>query len=311
MAEVQDNAGRDQARAGALPDARAGVISAVFAFSAWGILPLLFHMLESVGSVGIVAYRTVWSLVLVGIILFFSRRLGEVGVLLRDKRALRSVAISSVLLAGNWLLYVWAVEAGHVLDVSFGYFINPLVNIAIGMVLLGERQNKWQTISIVIAVVAIIIQAVGIGNVPYIALALALSFGFYGYFRKTANVSSTTGLFAETLIMAPLALGYIVYSLLSGQAGALADPTTLVLTVLTGPATALPLLAFAYATQQLRLTTIGMFQYIAPSLQFILAITYFREQLNPIALLSFCLIWISLLVFSVDTYRRRGNRLAV
>jgi chloramphenicol-sensitive protein RarD len=312
MATLDDTQGvPKQSLAHSGEDMRGGVASAIFAYAAWGLLPLLFHMLDSVGPVGVVAWRTLWSLLFVGIIMFFGKRLGEVSALFKNKRALRSISISSVLLAGNWLLYVWAIESGHVLEASFGYFINPLVNIAIGMVLLGERQSKWQTISIGIAVVAIAIQAIGIGNVPYVSLGLALSFGFYGYFRKTAKVSSTTGLFAETLVMAPLAIGFLAYSFLTSGAGALADPLTLFLLVMTGPATALPLLAFAYAVRQLRMTTIGMFQYIAPSLQFLLAITFFREELTPVALLSFGLIWISLVVFSVDTYRHRGSKVAV
>jgi chloramphenicol-sensitive protein RarD len=242
--------------------------------------------------------------------MLISGRMSEIQMVLNDRRALASIAISSVLLLANWLLFVWAVEAGHVLEASFGYFINPLVNIAIGMVFLGERHNRWQTVSILIAIVAIGIQAVGVGGVPYVALGLALSFGFYGYVRKTAKVSSLTGLFAETMVIAPVALGYILYTLATGKAGFLADPATVLLLALTGPVTALPLLLFAYAVRQLRLTTIGMFQYISPSIQFLLAITFFNEQLNGIRLLSFALIWLSLMVYSADTFWRRGRAAA-
>jgi chloramphenicol-sensitive protein RarD len=288
-------------------DTRGGVISALVAYGAWGFLPLLFHLLGSISAIDIVAHRTLWSLVLVSLMVLIGGRTGEIRALLKDRRALRSIAISSVLLVGNWLLFVWAVEAGHVLEASFGYFINPLVNIAIGMVFLGERQNRWQTVSILIAAIGICIQAVGVGGVPYVALGLAVSFGFYGYFRKTAKVSSIAGLFAETLVIAPLALGYIIYSLATGGMGPLADPMTLFLLVLTGPATALPLLLFTYAVRQLRLTTIGMFQYIAPSIQFVLAITFFNEALNGVRLMSFGLIWISLLVYSADRLWRHGK----
>jgi chloramphenicol-sensitive protein RarD len=291
-------------------DARGGVLSALVAYGAWGVMPLLFHFLGGVSSVDIVAHRTLWALVLVSLIVLIGGRIGEISLLLKDRRALRSIAISSVLLAGNWLLFVWAVEAGRVLEVSFGYFINPLVNIALGMVLLGERQNRWQMVSILIAAIAIGIQALGVGGVPYVALGLALSFGFYGYVRKTARVSSTTGLFAETVVIAPVALGYIVYSLMIEGTGALADPMTLFLLVLTGPGTALPLLLFAYAVRQLPLTTIGMFLYIAPSIQFLLAITFFNEQLNGVRLLSFGLIWLSLMVYSADIFWRRGRAAA-
>jgi chloramphenicol-sensitive protein RarD len=200
------------------------------------------------------------------------------------------------------------VETGQVLEASFGYFINPLVNVFLGMVLLGERQNMLQTVSIGIALVAIAIQAIGLGSFPFVALGLALSFGFYGFFRKTAALGPTSGLFAETLMIAPVALAYVVYHLATHGVGIHADPYLMTLMVLTGPATAVPLLLFAYAVRRLRLTTIGMFQYIAPSLQFLVAILVFGEHLNGLRLFSFGLIWLSLAVFSYDSYRRRPRR---
>ena len=289
-------------------DARGGLLAGLLAYSLWGFLPLLFKMLDGVGAALIVAERTVWSLLLVGIILLLGRRFGEVRKALGNPAVLRGMALSCVLLAVNWLIYVWAVETGQVLEASFGYFINPLVNIAIGMVILGERQNFWQTVAIAIACIAIIIQSIGIGRVPYVALSLAISFGFYGYFRKTAKVQSTAGLFVETLILTPLALAYIGYGILTSGLGPHADPTKLFLLMMTGPATAVPLLLFAFAVQRLRLTTIGMLQYIAPSMQFVMAITLFGEHLNATRLVSFGLIWLSLLVFSLDSFRQHTQK---
>ena len=286
-------------------DAGDGVVAALLAYLLWGFLPLLLHPLGAVGSIMVVAERTVYSLILMGVVMAVSRKFGEVRALLSDWRKVRVMFVSAVLLAGNWLLYVWAVETGQLLQASFGYFINPLVNIAIGMVMLGERQNKWQTVSIAMAVVAIGIQAAGLGGVPYIALGLAVSFGLYGYFRKTAMLGPATGLFAETLMIAPIGLAYIVYNFAVFGPGAHSDPTTVLLLVLTGPATAIPLLLFAFAVQRLRLTTIGMFQYIAPSIQFLIAVFVFREELNAMRLLSFALIWLSLAVFTADSFRRR------
>lgn len=287
-------------------EVRSGLGAGLLAYALWGFLPLLFHFLDSVGSVTIVAERTVWSLLLVGLILYFGGRFGEVKAALKNPRTVRGMAISCVLLAVNWLIYVWAVETGQVLEASFGYFINPLVNIAIGMVLLGERQNFWQSVSIGIAVLAIVLQAVGLGRIPFVALSLALSFGFYGYFRKTASVPSTAGLFVETLMLAPFALGYILFGIVTAGPGPHADPQLLLLLVLTGPATAVPLLLFAFAVQRLRMTTIGMLQYIAPSIQFVLAITFFGEHLNALRLVSFALIWLSLIVFTADSFRQRS-----
>lgn len=288
-------------------EASKGVVAALAAYLLWGFLPLLFHALDSVGSVLIVAERTLWSLVLLAVILAFAGGFGEVRALFSDRRRALGTLLSAVLLAANWLLYVWAVETGQVLEASFGYFINPLVNVLMGMILLGERQNRLQTISILIAVIAIAIQAIGLGTVPFIALGLALSFGFYGYFRKTAQLGPASGLFAETLMIAPAALAFVVYDIATRGVGVHADPTTMALLVFTGPATAVPLLLFAYAVRRLRLTTIGMFQYLAPSIQFLVAIFMLGEHLNGLRLLSFALICVSLAVFSYDSFRRRSR----
>ncbi|WP_224703024.1 EamA family transporter RarD [Devosia aquimaris] len=292
-------------------DGRNGVVAALAAYILWGFLPLLFRQVEAVGSVMIVAERTLWSLLLLGGILALSGGFGDVRALFADRRRALMTLLSAVLLAGNWLLYVWAVETGQVLEASFGYFINPLVNVAMGMVLLGERQNRLQTVSILIAVVAIGIQAIGLGRVPVIALGLALSFGFYGYFRKTAQLGPASGLFSETVMLAPAAAAYVIFNLMTVGPGIHADPYYMTLLVFTGPATAIPLLLFAFAVRRLRLTTIGMFQYIAPSIQFLLAIFLFGEHLNGLRLVSFALIWLSLAVYSYDSFRRRGQARAL
>ena len=298
-----------------LPDAassetRKGVVAALSAYLLWGFLPILFRLMEAAGSMLIVAERTLWSLVLLAVILAFAGGFAEVRAVLSDGRRMRVIAISAVLLVGNWLLYVWAVETGQVLEASFGYFINPLVNVAIGMILLGERQNRMQTIAIGIALVAILIQAAGIGRIPFVALGLALSFGFYGFIRKTAKAGPATGLFAETVVVAPFAMAFVAFDLATRGIGVHADPVQMTLLVLTGPATAIPLLLFAYGVRRLRLTTIGMFQYLAPSIQFLLAITLFGEELNPLRLLSFALIWVSLMVFSWDSFQQRRRATA-
>ena len=293
------------AAAGSASAARGGAAAAVLAFLMWGFLPLLFRQLEAVGSVMIVAERTLWSLLLLGGILLVTRKFAEVRALLADRRKAMVMLLSAVLLAFNWLLYVWAVETDQVLEASFGYFINPLVNVAIGMVLLGERQNRLQTLAIAIATFAIVLQALGLGSLPVVALGLALSFGFYGYFRKTVMAGPVSGLFSETLMLTPVALVYVVFQLATTGWGVHGDAQTFLLLMLTGPATAVPLLLFAYGVQRLRLTTIGMLQYLAPSIQFMVAIFVFGEELNAVRLLSFGLIWLSLAVFSFDSYRNR------
>lgn len=283
-----------------------GLVAGIAAYGLWGFLPLLFDLLSHVGAATVVADRTIWSLLLVGAIMIVGGRTAEVRAALRDPTAVRSMALAALILGGNWLIYVYAVESGQVLEASFGYFINPLVNVATGMLLLGERLNRWQGVAIAIAVVGIGVQALGIGGVPYISLGLALTFAAYGYLRKTARASSAAGLFVETLLLSPVALGYLLFTFMQdGGIGLHADPYTLFLLVLTGPATAVPLLLFAFAVQRLRLTTMGMLQYLAPSIAFILAITLFGEHLNGVRLVSFALIWLSLIVYTVDSVVRR------
>jgi chloramphenicol-sensitive protein RarD len=285
---------------------QSGLLVGLFCYILWGFLPLLFDLLKEVGSVTVVANRTVWSLFFVGAILVATRKTGDVWTALRDPRTLRSMLMSSVLLAANWLIYVWAVESGQVLQGSLGYFINPLINVILGMVLLGERQTPLQWLSIIVAVAAIAVQAIGLGAIPFVALSIAITFAVYGFFRKTAKVSSTSGLFVETLILVPVALAYLAYSFWQqGGLGLEADPYYLTLLILTGPATAVPLLMFAFAVQRLRLTTIGMLQYVSPSIQFMLAIFVLHEPINAVQLLSFGMIWLSLIIYSADSMWRR------
>lgn len=285
-----------------------GLIVALACYLLWGFLPLLFHLLEPVNSVTVVAHRTVWSLILVGAILVLRRGLGEVRTALADPQTLRSMMMSSVLLAANWLIYVWTVQTGQVLEGSLGYFINPMVNVAIGMVLLRERLTPWQLVAVAVAALAIVVQSLGIGRLPYYALLIATTFGFYGFFRKTAKVGSAGGLFVETLILTPVALLWIGIGVVqTGGFGPAADPYYLMLLVLTGPATAVPLLLFAFAVQRLRLATIGMLQYMSPSIQFLLAIYVLHEPINMLQLLSFALIWVSLAIYSADSFMRRNR----
>ena len=287
---------------------RLGVIAALSTYVLWGVLPIFFKFLEHVEPIGVVANRILFSLILVGLILYFRRQFGEVRTALKDRRTVLAMCVSAVLIAANWLIFVIAVGNAQILEVSFGYFINPLVSVAIGMVLLGERLSRTQAAAIAIAVVAIAIQAVGLGSIPWVSLALAFSFGFYGYVRKTVNVGSAAGLAIETAVLVPISAAYIVYLLLGPIPDFYADPTTTLLLVLTGPLTAIPLVLFAFAARQLRLSTIGMFQYIAPSMQFLTAVFLFSEPLTVSRLISFALIWLSLAVFSYGSWKGRGIR---
>lgn len=272
----------------------------------WGFLPLLFNLLRHVGSTTLVANRTLWSLLFVGIILMLAGRTAEVRAVLRDRASTLRMGVAALFLACNWLLYVYSVETNQILEASFGYFINPLVNVAFGMVLLGERLNRVQVVAIAIACIGIAIQAAGLGAFPVIAVTLAVTFAIYGYLRKTANATPLAGLFVETLVLSPIALSYLAFTVIrDGNLGPHADPYSLFLLMLTGPGTAIPLLLFAFAIQRLKLTTIGMLQYISPSIQFVLALVLFGEHLNQTRLISFGLIWLSLIIYTTDSIVRR------
>jgi chloramphenicol-sensitive protein RarD len=288
-----------------------GLAAGIATYVMWGFLPLLFNLLNHVGAATVVANRTLWSLLVLGVIMILGGRMAEVRAALRDPRTVTSMALAALILGANWLIYIYAVETGQVLEASFGYFILPLVNVATGVLLLGERLNRWQLVAIAIAAVAIGIQAVSIGGIPYVALGLALTFAVYGYLRKTAKVGSAPGLFVETMVLAPLAIAFLGYSFVrDGGIGWHADPYSLSLLALTGPATVVPLLLFAFAVQRLKMTTVGMLQYIAPSITFILAITLFGEHLNAVRLGSFALIWVSLIVYTTDSVLRRRRAVA-
>lgn len=286
---------------------RLGVFAALGAYGMWGLFPLFFKLLDGIDSPMIVAYRSIFALVFVAVILLFRKEIRVALSALKDRRTLLAMLASTLLLAANWLIFVWAVESGQVLQTSFGYFINPLVNIAIGMVLLGERQSRMQAVAIGIALIAVAIQAVGLGSVPWVALSLAITFAFYGYFRKTVSIGSMQGLFVETLLLTPLAVGYAVYGIVASGGLPFDGPLQGIALVASGPLTALALIFFGYAARQLRLTTIGMFQYIAPSLAFLSAIFILGETLSLPVFVSFALIWVSLVVFSYDSWRRRGS----
>lgn len=292
------------ASGGAAPQGR-GALAAIGAYGSWGLFPLLFRQLDAVNPVAVVANRVVWSFILVGAILTSRGRLGEVRAALSTPATLRGIALSAILLAINWLVFVWGVHADRVIEVSFGYFINPLVSIAIGMVLLGERMNRLQWIAIFVATVAVAVQGLGLSGLPVVSLTLAFSFGFYGYIRKMVPVGSAIGLFIETLVLLPVAVAYLAFTMVGQGLGPYADPWLAFWLVMTGPATSVALILFAYGARRLPLSAIGMFQYIAPSMHFLLAVYAFGEPLNGTQLFSFGLIWLSLGIYSWDSFKRR------
>jgi chloramphenicol-sensitive protein RarD len=290
------------------PESRRGLASGIGAYALWGLLPVYFHFVASVSGTEIVAQRVVWSVVLLLPLVLLARRGGAVWQALTTPRVLAMLVASAALIATNWLLYVWAVQHHQVLAASMAYFLNPLINIALGVALLGEKLRRAQAAAVVLAGAGVAVLALDAGTGLWLSLSIALSFAFYGLIRKLAPVDALSGLAVETLLLGPVALGYLYW--LAGHGGLSfgQEAGLTVLLVLAGLVTTVPLLLFAAAARALRMTTLGLLQFIAPSLQFMLAITLFGEVLDTRRIISFGLIWAGLAVYVAGNLLARGRR---
>lgn len=286
-----------------------GIVYAALAYVAWGLFPLYFRQVAQVPSLEVVMHRTLWSLVFVFAVLAVRRQWAWMAAVLRQPRVLGAFALSAVLLSANWLTYVWAVQNHHVVDASLGYFILPLVNVALGFVFLHERPRPGQWLAVAVAASGVLWLTVQAGRLPWIALVLALSFGFYGLLRKVAVLGALEGLALETLVLAPVAAAVLGWWAWQGQGALLqADAPTLGWLLLAGPLTAVPLLLFAAGARLIPLATLGILQYISPSLQFALGVWFFHEPFQPARLAGFVLIWAALCVYTAEGWwaGRRG-----
>lgn len=294
----------------AVADQKIGLLAAVSAYGVWALLTLYYAALSHVSPLEVVANRVVWSLVVVGVFFLVKQRWEEVWPVLRNKSAFRVLLLSSVLISINWLTYIWAVTNQQATEASLGYFILPLVNVAFGFIFLSERLSAFQWVAIGLAALAIVLQTIWLGELPIVSLVVALSFGGYGYLRKTVDVGPNLGLLVEVLLIAPFALGYLIYLQITGEAHLFAgDGFTTTLLVLTGFATYFPLLWFSAAAKRLRLSTLGVLQYMNPTIQFLLAVFVLGEALTLDKFLTFCLIWLSVAIYTADSLyqsRRKG-----
>ncbi len=290
-----------------------GPLAAALAYILWGLFPLYIKLVAHVPVLEIVLHRSLWALVFVLALLALRRQFGWLAPVLRQPRTLAIFGLSALLLGGNWLLYVWAVNNGRVLDASLGYFINPLVNVLLGFVVLHERPRPLQWAAVALAAGGVLWLAVGAGHVPWVSLLLAASFGFYGLLRKTAPLGAIEGLALETLLLGPLAAAGLLWLGASGQGHFLqVDGRTDVLLLAAGPATAIPLLLFAYGARRVTLATLGLLQYLGPSIQFVLAVFLYHEPLGASRGVGFALIWAALALYSTESLRRmRRQRVVV
>ncbi|AIL71979.1 TPA: EamA family transporter RarD [Vibrio vulnificus] len=288
--------------------ARQGVLLALGAYTMWGIAPIYFKSLAVVSPLEILSHRVVWSFFLLAALLHFGRHWRTVRDVLTSKSKMLYLVTTAILVGANWLIFIWAVNANHMLDASLGYYINPLINVLLGMLFLGERLRKLQWFAVTLAACGVLVQLIVFGSVPIVAIALAFSFGFYGLLRKKVSVDAQTGLFIETLVMLPAAAIYLLFIADTPTSNMLVNPSQLnLLLIAAGVVTTLPLLCFTGAATRLKLSTLGFFQYIGPSLMFLLAVLIYGEAFTSDKALTFAFIWGALVVFSFDGLRYRRN----
>ncbi|PHR65191.1 MAG: protein RarD [Idiomarina sp.] len=290
---------------------RQGVFFAIAAYTMWGVAPIYFKWLQEVPALEILSHRILWSFILVFILIMVLRRGNRLKPVLQNKQQMARLALATCLLGGNWFLFIWAINNDHILDASLGYYINPLLNVAIGMAFFAERMRKMQLVAIALAVTGVLIQVISFGSVPWVALALACSFAIYGAIRKRLPIDSITGLWLETLILTPAVLIYLVF-FASSDAADMTQNTWQINTLLiaAGVVTTAPLLCFTAAAQRIRYSTLGFFQYIGPSMMFVLAVWVYGEPLAADKLVTFAIIWVALALYSIDTlvHQQRSKR---
>jgi chloramphenicol-sensitive protein RarD len=294
------------------PDRRtlAGILYALAAFGTWGLIAPV-HFLAAVPALEVLAQRIVWSTLLVVGIIAARGRWRELGRALTTRRSLLMLTLSALLVAGNWLVYIWAISTGQLVEASLGYFINPLVNVALGIVFLGERLRPLQVAACGLAAVGVLVLTVAGGTVPWIALALGISFGFYGLIRKTVRVDPLIGFSVESLLLVPFAATYVAALMAGGASVFLKGDWRLdLLLVLTSVTTSGPLIWFAAAAQRLKLSTVGLLQYLSPSCLLALGVLVYGEPFTAAKGVAFAAIWIALALYSADAlaFARRAKQ---
>ncbi len=291
-----------------------GTGAAVGGFVAWGVSPLYWKLLGAYGAAEILVHRVLWAGVMLAIVVQRGEGFAHVWEKVKDPRVLRMLMLSAGLIVINWLLFIWATTHGRVLDASLGYFMNPLVNVVIGAALLGERLNRIQMAAVGLAALGVINLSLDLTTLPWIPVTLAVSFAFYGYIRKTVNIESVEGLLVETLLVAPFALAYLIWLMIQGESHFLNSGWLIALLFLfCGPFTSVPLMMYNYAARRIRLTTLGIAQYIAPSIHFIIAVSY-GEAITLRHIITFALIWTALALYTgnaIHTEAQVRRRLGV
>jgi chloramphenicol-sensitive protein RarD len=292
-----------------LRTSQTGILYGIAAYGLWGFIPLYFKCVSQVAPLEILAHRALWSFVVLALLVRWLGRAGEFVRELRSGKLLLMLTVTTLLLAINWLTFIYSVVTQQVLQSSLGYFINPLVNVLLGVVFLRERLRPLQILSIALALAGVLVLTGLVGQVPWISLVLAVSFAFYALFHKVMPVEGLVSLTVETFLLAPVALTYLGY-LRAAQPTTGSEPSVVVLLMLSGPVTTIPLLFFGAASRQLRLSTLGILQYLTPSLQFLLAVVAFREPFSRAQVLSFACIWTAVALYTADSLNAARRRSA-
>jgi len=290
-----------------------GIFYAIGAYFLWGIFPIYWKLIQDVPALEIIAHRIVWAFIFVMIVMTVTKDWHGIIQAIKDRKAVLTFLVTAILLFINWLVYIWAVNAGNIVDASLGYFINPLMNVLLGVIFLRERLRLWQWIPVGIAVLGVLYLTVSYGALPWIGLTLAFTFGIYGLLKKTATLSSINGFTLEIGFMFIPALAYLLILGSNGQGSFPHGPALeTILLLFTGVATGLPLLLFGAAARLISLSTLGFIQYMAPTMQFLIGVFVYGEAFTPERMIGFGLIWLALTIYSVDSLRaRRNHRLPV
>ncbi len=286
-----------------------GLVAAFAAFCAWGVLPLFWKALDTVDSLEVLCHRMVWSFVSLVPVMLFSGRLGGVLLLMRDKKVVLGLICTTALLGANWYTYIWSITHGQVLEASLGYFLNPLFNVVLGVAVFKEHPGRLTWAAIALASCGVLFQVLTLGRLPAVSLILGISFAVYGMLRKLLMVEALPGLFLETVFFIPCAAGYLLWQgALGNSAFYQGDLAIDALLVCSGFITTLPLFWFAYGARRIPMTTLGLLQYLTPSMVFLLGIFVFEKQLTLTALVTFSCIWAALALYTADSLRARNGR---
>ncbi|MFK5880822.1 MAG: EamA family transporter RarD [Sulfurospirillum sp.] len=284
-----------------LTEEKKGIIYAILAFVFWGLVPIYFKLVKSVSPIEILVHRIIWSVVFLTVLVIATKQVSLFKSILRDKQKLKILFLTSFLVSSNWLIFIWAVTNSHITEASLGYYINPIVNVVLGIIFFKEKPTKFQNIAIIFALLAIMNEIIVFGSIPLVSISLALTFGFYGMFRKKISLPSVTGLYIETLIVLPFALVYFAYLIYQGE-NSFKFPLNYIsiLLICAGLITVIPLLWFNAAATRVSLVKLGFLQYFGPTIAFLLGVFVYHEPFDAKKLITFSFIWIALVFFTLD-----------